>query len=612
MLKLIIEDDEGRKTVVPFVRDEITIGRQEGNTIRLTERNVSRRHARLVRLNGHVVVEDLGSYNGTRLNGERIAGQSPLKEGDLIQIGDYDLALQSEGAVNAGGPITTKVPSTYTPPGATPTSLRKTEPAMEAMAPEPEQEEDVHVRATAEMPAEDEEEGDGDGDEHTPPSAAQRRHSTSIIRLDQVEADRPRQVEDVSAEDAPRLLVLAPDEFKGQEFACIRTELRIGRTDDNDIALDHRSLSRTHVKLVREESGEWRVIDMQSANGLTVNGESYAQATLNSGDIIELGHVKLRFLNAGDAADDLPASEGGGRSKLPLVAGLVALLLGAGAAAFFALRAPTAPEPVQVVEPTPPEAVSPPSGNTPPPVEARPPGNTPQAPAGPSPEQVLADAERAVRSNDFETAQRVLSSAVGADGRLPASIEQRLGEVTAELNAKQQLAVAREALATGELDAAANALEASKGTQAFKSDHDTLSAQLTALSSQQAPSAPVATPTAGTAAPTEEGDEIKDLVARCRVLLKKKEGGEGAETTENRKNYLEALQLAKQCARLAPSNPDCQLMLGATEARLGNIDRGAEHYRKFLQLAPETHKSREGVQKLLNDYDKIKKPKQGG
>ena len=73
MLKLIIEDDEGRKTVVPFVRDEITIGRQEGNTIRLTERNVSRRHARLVRQNGHVLVEDLGSYNGIRINGDNIS-----------------------------------------------------------------------------------------------------------------------------------------------------------------------------------------------------------------------------------------------------------------------------------------------------------------------------------------------------------------------------------------------------------------------------------------------------------------------------------------------------------------------------------------------------------
>ena len=107
MLKLIIEDDEGRKTVVPFVRDEITIGRLEGNTIRLTERNVSRRHARLLRQNGSVMVEDLGSYNGIRVNGEKIEGRAPLTDGDLVQIGDYDLAIQHEGAdqpVNAPTP----------------------------------------------------------------------------------------------------------------------------------------------------------------------------------------------------------------------------------------------------------------------------------------------------------------------------------------------------------------------------------------------------------------------------------------------------------------------------------------------------------------------------
>src|SRR4029077_13224682 len=95
-MKLIIEDDEGRKTVVPFVRDEITIGRQEGNTIRLTERNVSRRHARLLRQNGHILVEDLGSYNGIRINGDKIQGQVQVNEGDLIQIGDYDLAVQRD------------------------------------------------------------------------------------------------------------------------------------------------------------------------------------------------------------------------------------------------------------------------------------------------------------------------------------------------------------------------------------------------------------------------------------------------------------------------------------------------------------------------------------
>jgi len=70
--------------------------RQDGNTIRLTERNVSRRHARLVKENGNVLIEDLGSYNGVRVNGEKITGRTRIKEGDLVEIGDYDLGIQGK------------------------------------------------------------------------------------------------------------------------------------------------------------------------------------------------------------------------------------------------------------------------------------------------------------------------------------------------------------------------------------------------------------------------------------------------------------------------------------------------------------------------------------
>src|SRR5262245_37842096 len=98
MFKLIIEDDEGKTTVVPLIRDEITIGRKEGNTIRLTERNVSRRHAKLVKQNSSVFIEDLGSYNGIKVNGSKIAGRIAVAEGDRIQIGDYLLALKMDRA----------------------------------------------------------------------------------------------------------------------------------------------------------------------------------------------------------------------------------------------------------------------------------------------------------------------------------------------------------------------------------------------------------------------------------------------------------------------------------------------------------------------------------
>jgi pSer/pThr/pTyr-binding forkhead associated (FHA) protein len=96
MIKLVISDNEGTTTVVPLVRDEVSIGRKEGNTIRLTERNISREHCRIQRSNGSYVIHDLGSYNGVVINGQRIAGESQVKPGDEIRIGDYTLLLQTE------------------------------------------------------------------------------------------------------------------------------------------------------------------------------------------------------------------------------------------------------------------------------------------------------------------------------------------------------------------------------------------------------------------------------------------------------------------------------------------------------------------------------------
>lgn len=96
-MKLVIEDDEGRRREVPFDRDEITIGRREDNLIQLPDRNVSRRHARLLRRGGAVLLEDLQSANGTQVNGVRITEPVPLHDGDLVRIGDYGVALRPEG-----------------------------------------------------------------------------------------------------------------------------------------------------------------------------------------------------------------------------------------------------------------------------------------------------------------------------------------------------------------------------------------------------------------------------------------------------------------------------------------------------------------------------------
>lgn len=108
MWKLIIEDDEGKRTIVPLTRDDYTIGRKEGNTIRLTERNVSRDHAKVTRRasqNGSAgpayFVEDLTSYNGVYVNGLRVGHAQELHHGDLIQVGDYRIVLQNDESADA-------------------------------------------------------------------------------------------------------------------------------------------------------------------------------------------------------------------------------------------------------------------------------------------------------------------------------------------------------------------------------------------------------------------------------------------------------------------------------------------------------------------------------
>lgn len=109
MWKLVIEDDEGKRTVVPLSRGEYSIGRREGNVIRLTERNVSREHARLCRKSGagdkvDYLIEDLTSFNGVFVNGLRITHAHDLAHGDLVQIGDYRMVVQDESVTEVPRP----------------------------------------------------------------------------------------------------------------------------------------------------------------------------------------------------------------------------------------------------------------------------------------------------------------------------------------------------------------------------------------------------------------------------------------------------------------------------------------------------------------------------
>jgi diguanylate cyclase (GGDEF)-like protein len=65
---------------------EVVIGRAASATVRLNDDGISRRHCRILSIGGQVIIEDLGSANGTVVNGE-IIQQHALKEGDKVRLG---------------------------------------------------------------------------------------------------------------------------------------------------------------------------------------------------------------------------------------------------------------------------------------------------------------------------------------------------------------------------------------------------------------------------------------------------------------------------------------------------------------------------------------------
>jgi hypothetical protein len=70
------------------------LGRGDGADIRLEDAFASTRHARLVPQGDVIVLEDLGSTNGTYLNGEPLRGPQPLHVGDQIKIGDSEFTFE--------------------------------------------------------------------------------------------------------------------------------------------------------------------------------------------------------------------------------------------------------------------------------------------------------------------------------------------------------------------------------------------------------------------------------------------------------------------------------------------------------------------------------------
>ncbi len=80
---------------VELGKEPVSIGRLNECTIPLTDGNVSRRHAEVRASTRGYVVADLGSTNGTKVNGLRIQGEQALANGDIVSVGSTHLRFEA-------------------------------------------------------------------------------------------------------------------------------------------------------------------------------------------------------------------------------------------------------------------------------------------------------------------------------------------------------------------------------------------------------------------------------------------------------------------------------------------------------------------------------------
>jgi S1-C subfamily serine protease len=108
-MRLTVRSGAASGTTI-HIAGALVVGREDGCDLVLDDPSASRRHARITPSAAGVIVEDLGSRNGTYVAGDRICGSVSLEPGGLVQIGDTILELLADEPA-AAEPVTSGPPS---------------------------------------------------------------------------------------------------------------------------------------------------------------------------------------------------------------------------------------------------------------------------------------------------------------------------------------------------------------------------------------------------------------------------------------------------------------------------------------------------------------------
>lgn len=293
---LFVVDSKGNRTEVSR---ELIAGREAGCDLMLDEGRCSRKHASLQPAPGGILVTDLGSSNGTFINGSRIE-KGIAKAGDELGFDTARFRVEGNMPAAAQADVTTLIPSaSFTPPPVEKPAEKPAVPIADKIA-----------EKVAAKPAGNETSANESSEAQKGAWWAPKDEGPDGTLLMQSGiAAQPAAVEGTQVMAAlsaaePSLVGLSGS-VKGQSFKFTGDRWKIGRdASECNIVLDDAGVSAFHAQIINE-GATWKLINLMSSNGSFVNGQRVQTAYLNSGDRLQFGATEFIFNLGGIGAGAL-------------------------------------------------------------------------------------------------------------------------------------------------------------------------------------------------------------------------------------------------------------------------------------------------------------------
>jgi ABC-type multidrug transport system ATPase subunit/pSer/pThr/pTyr-binding forkhead associated (FHA) protein len=266
---LIVKEGPSAGKTYPLEGDEIIIGREPSSALWIDSPGVSRKHASLIFQNNQYLLEDLGSSNGTFVNGEQISKPRSLKNGDIISLGRM-IQLEYQAPL----------------PPVSETRIEGVLPLVSGTLIEDAPQQPI-------IPAQ-------------PPAAPTGANPPTLEpQMTMMGQEIP-----ISKEVTPPQLTVA---IAGQAFntyTLSKPRVTIGRADDNEIVIDSPIVSRHHAYLDRVTDGYLLSILPEAGNPVLFGGRPLtAPHKLQDGDMLRIGSldpgmmVTITYIDLSQAAE---------------------------------------------------------------------------------------------------------------------------------------------------------------------------------------------------------------------------------------------------------------------------------------------------------------------